>query len=163
MHILLTGASGRVGSYTLLHLLSHSHSVLATDLTPLPTHLPPPPPSPTPFPRLDLTDHRALSALLAASDPPIDAVVHLGAIPHPHGRDPREVYANNTVSNYNVLRTALDLGIRRVVQASSVNAAGLIFNQPARQKHDKLPLNEESPMRPVRSASSACPPSAEHD
>jgi len=150
MHILLTGASGLVGSSTLHYLLSQNHTVLATDITPLPSttpHLS----LPSTFQILDLTNHIALSTLFTTSptQPLIEAVIHLGAIPHPLNRDPCEVYANNTVSNYNVLRVALEHGVRRLTQASSVNAPGLTFTKEERQRFDRMPLDEETVMRPV--------------
>jgi nucleoside-diphosphate-sugar epimerase len=148
-HILLTGASGLIGARVLTFLLSKDYTVIATDIVPLPPHLPPLT-SPSTFHIIDLLDHLSLERVLQSSSLKINGVIHLAAIPHPLNRDPREVFANNAVTNYNVLRTVLDLGVERVVQASSVNAAGLTFTAPERQRFDALPLNEESPMRPVR-------------
>lgn len=42
------------------------------------------------------------------------------------------------------MRTAADNGIRRIVQASSVNATGLIFTHESRRKFDEIPLTEDS-------------------
>lgn len=47
-----------------------------------------------------------------------------------------------------MLRTAADQGIKRIVQASSINAVGLLFTHDSRRIIDELPLTEESPRRP---------------
>jgi len=150
MHILLTGASGVVGSHTFTYLLSLNHTVHALDILPLPSHLPPLT-EPSTFTLLNLNDHKALDSLFSSSSPPIDAVIQLGAISHPLRRDQREIFSNNVVTNYNILRTASDYGVKRIVQASSVNATGLTFTTPERLKFDYLPLDEEVECRPVRS------------
>ena len=54
----------------------------------------------------------------------------------------------NVVGSYNVMRTAADNGIRKIVQASSVNATGLIFTHESRRKFEEIPLTEMSPRVP---------------
>jgi len=72
-----------------------------------------------------------------------DALVHMAAIPSPM-RDPDHVvHNNNVVGSYNALRAAIECGINRVCQASSVNAIGLSFSREAH--FDYLPLDEQHP------------------
>lgn len=104
------------------------------------------------FLQADMRDYMAVEA--AMKEIPCDAVIHLAAIPSPvGGHDQREVHNTNVVSSYNVLRTAADLGIMRIVQASSVNATGLSFTMDEHQFFDELPLHEKSAMRPEDSYS----------
>lgn len=148
MHILLTGASGRIGSRTLTYLIQTGHSVVAVDLL-LPLN---PLPDGVTFLQVDLTNYLLVEAIFKDAKPPIEAVIHLGAIPDPVHIDQRLVHNTNVTSSYNVLETAMSYGVRRIVQASSVNAAGLTYSLPGHLRFDMLPMTEETDMRPVRSA-----------
>lgn len=64
---------------------------------------------------------------------------------NPHSRTVHNV---NVTASYNVMRTAADQGIRRIVQASSVNATGLLYSHDSRRKFEELPLTEQSPAHP---------------
>jgi nucleoside-diphosphate-sugar epimerase len=147
MHILLTGAAGLIGSHTLTYLISEGHSVAATDIVPLPAHVLPLP-APSTFIQLDLTDFIPLETFLRSSQPQCEAIIHLGAIPNPLSLDWRTVHNVNVTSNYNILMTAVMLGIKRIVQASSVNAAGLSYTPDDHRMFDTLPMDEMTPMRP---------------
>ncbi|WVW82881.1 hypothetical protein I302_104893 [Kwoniella bestiolae CBS 10118] len=162
MQILLTGSSGVVGTYVLLHLLKEGHKVIAVDRIPLP---------PTTLTSLqgtyqdlddilkvevvDLTSIGEVISLFSRyTSPPddtpsksssIDGVIHLAAIPHPEGNDARFVHNTNTSISYNVLYTAAEHGIRRIVQASSVNFTGLAYTRKGMQRFDKLPIDEDEP------------------
>lgn len=150
MHILLTGAAGRVGSHTLTYLIARGHTVTATDLVPLPQTVLDSLPKGVTTHICDLTDYKAFESLLKSCDPPIEGVIHLGAIPDPLSHDARVVHNNNVISSYNVLRTVSDYGVKRIVQASSVNAIGLGYAEEAHWHYDTLPFDEEYPIRPVR-------------
>lgn len=56
-----------------------------------------------------------------------DQVVHLAALPAPSVGRPEEVFHVNADGTFKVFQAAADLGIRRVVQASSINAVGLYY------------------------------------
>jgi hypothetical protein len=57
---------------------------------------------------------------------------------------------NNTASSYNVLYTAgIKYGIKRISQASSVNATGLSFTRPGKQEFDEFPMTEKESYRAV--------------
>ncbi len=145
MHIFLTGASGHLGSYVQDSLHAKGHTVTATDIAPRKdaTALP----SGSIFVQADLRDYHAVEEAMRRI--PCDAVMHLAAIPSPiGGQDQREIHNTNVVTSYNVLRTAADLGIKRIVQASSVNATGLAYSKEENVWFEELPLHEGSAMRP---------------
>lgn len=155
MHILLTGAAGRVGQRTLNHLLSEGHRVTATDVVSLPESFTPSGDNYEWVPA-DLT---SLSDIDALFENPLDAVIHLGAIPNPRpSLDDRTLHANNVVGSYNVLRTAVDRGIKWIVQASSVNAHGLSYSPPGHTTFDRFPIDEEVERRPVSGLRRRGPP-----
>jgi nucleoside-diphosphate-sugar epimerase len=89
----------------------------------------------------DTTDPVAVAESLEGAD----AVVHLAAIPHRDAGKPFDVYRTNVVSTFNVLSQAGQLGIRRAVIASSINAFGVPMNH-----HDVapayFPIDEEIPV-----------------
>lgn len=133
MHILLTGAAGLVGGGCLHHILSTGqHTVLATDVVPLPKTAPSLTGDST-FIEADLTQIKDTDKVFDSSPRPIDAVIHCGAIPNPDGKDYRMVHNINVTAHYNVLYTAASRGIKRIVQASSVNATGLSYSDNQRR------------------------------
>lgn len=87
----------------------------------------------------DLTDYPALGEALHGCG----ALVHLAAIPGPRGGSAAEVHNNNVVASYNALRAAVEGGIERICQASSVNAIGAAFSRAPR--YDYLPVDEAHP------------------
>src|SRR6185436_4994484 len=72
-----------------------------------------------------------------------DALIHMAAIPAPGHHPDHEVHNNNVVGSYNALRAAVEVGIQRVCQASSVNATGLAYSR--RPRFDYFPLDEDHP------------------
>ncbi|WVF71074.1 hypothetical protein IAT40_005871 [Kwoniella sp. CBS 6097] len=151
MHVLVTGAAGLIGSHVMVALLDQGHTVLATDINPLP------PIVKDQFANRsdrvnevsgDLTDVIFVDELFASAMTPLDGVMHIGGIRSPMGLDPRLVHNINVVATYNVLQTAASRGIKRIVQASSCNALGLSWTSAEHWKLDSVPVNEQSPMRP---------------
>jgi len=65
----------------------------------------------------------------------------MAAIPAPIGRLDHHVHNTNVVGSYNALRAAVENGVTRVCQASSVNAIGLSFSRAAH--FDYFPLDEK--------------------
>jgi nucleoside-diphosphate-sugar epimerase len=115
--ICVTGASGKAGQATTKDLLAYGHEVIATDLAPAPAE------TGTSFLRADLTDYGQVVELLHD----VDAVVHLGNIPAPGRHTPATTFNANSAMNGNVFLAAAQVGLRRVVWASSETTLGLPF------------------------------------
>jgi nucleoside-diphosphate-sugar epimerase len=142
--ICVTGAGGMTGVVTVMHLLSHGHDVVGADVVPLPSTLP------ARWSRrdfsyvnCDLTDYGDTVATLAG----VDAVVHLANVPAPGiAPAPRTLHVNNAM-NANVFLAAAQLGIGRVVWASSETTLGLDFDRDRRPAY--VPLDESHYPRPT--------------
>lgn len=112
MKVLVTGGAGRLGSFVCKELLRLGHDVLVTDQRYAAS-------LGADVPQLlaDLCDPLAVYPLLQGRE----AVVHLGNIPNlALGPSPQDVLNRNSAMNVNVFRAAADLGVRRIVFASSI-------------------------------------------
>ena len=139
--VAVTGSSGKLGRTVVAHLADRGYDVLALDRTR--------PASPeTPFVAVDLTDYgQVLEALSGGVDEhttPVDAVVHLAAVPAPGLTTNAATFANNSAATYNVFAAARALRIRTVVWASSETVLGLPFDTPP----PYVPVDEECDPRP---------------
>lgn len=135
MRLAVTGAAGHVGRAVVEVARAEGHDVVAIDRE-------------TSSERaedivvLDLADY---SAVVGAFDG-CDALIHLAAIIGPD-RDPDHVvHDNNVVSSYHALRGAVEVGMSRICQASSINAIGGRFSRIPR--YDYFPLDELHPPYP---------------
>jgi nucleoside-diphosphate-sugar epimerase len=77
-----------------------------------------------------------------------DAVIHLAADPTPGARPRHAQFANNVLSTHAILQASADLGVKKVIYASSEMAAG--WTQGANPVV-KLPIAEEDATLPVNS------------
>jgi len=142
--VIVTGGSGKAGRYIIKEFLDHGYEVLNLDQNVPETSL-------CPTMVIDLTDagqvHTALSAHAQGNGKLPVAVVHFAAIPRPFIYPNDVVYRNNVMSTYNILEACANLGIHKVVSASSEAAYGIVF---AKKMFDPqyLPLDEEHPMLP---------------
>ena len=132
MKIALTGGNGGIGSAIAVAALAQGHSVVSLDHTP---------PALASHPNLlqiqgDIVDYDALVRGFEGCE----ALIHMAAIPAPIGRLDHVVHNTNVVGSYNALRAAAEHGIKRVCQASSVNAIGLSFSRAAH--FDYFPIDE---------------------
>ena len=148
MHILLTGAAGRIGSHTLAYLVERGYDVTATDLVPIPESLLPKStgassPKVKTF-QCNLSDIKSVDELFDFAGH-IDGVIHFGAIPDALHHPARVVHNSNVTASYNVLETAASRGVRRIAQASSANAIGLSYGPPGHRIIETLPITEEEP------------------
>ena len=110
MKVLVTGAAGQLGSVVCQELVQRGHEVLATDKRFVDG-------LPAPLRLADLRLAFAVYPLLEGKD----AVVHLGNHPGLNaGPSPQALLADNVAMNANVFRAAAELGIGRIVFASSV-------------------------------------------
>ena len=136
MKIALTGGSGRIGRAIAADALRKGHHVVSIDRVP-------PDGSVTgeglTFVAADIVNYHELLRAFEGCE----ALIHMGAIPSP-GRHPDHVVHNNNVTgSYNALRAAVEVGIKRICQASSVNAIGLSYS---REPHfEYLPIDENHP------------------
>jgi nucleoside-diphosphate-sugar epimerase len=122
VRVCVTGASGKAGRATTRELLEHGYDVVATDVAAPPYDLG------VPVLRADLTDYgQAVEALHGS-----EAVVHLANIPAPGIHPPAVTFNVNMAMNANVFLAAAQLGLGRVVWASSETTLGLPFDVPPR-------------------------------
>jgi len=136
MKIAITGATGRIGHAIMNEALRQGHSVVGIDRV-APAELETR--ENYRFVQADIGDYDALVAAFTGCD----ALIHMAAIPAPIGYPDHVVHNNNVVGSYNALRAAVEVGIKRIVQASSVNAIGLSFSRKA--SFDYFPVDEEHP------------------
>lgn len=139
--VAVTGAAGKLGRAVVSHLRAHDWEVLALDRVR-------PAEDPGEFIAVDLTDYgQVLEVLSGRVDEhlrPLDAVVHLAAIPAPGLQPNSATFANNSAATWNVFSAARSAGIRNVVWASSETVLGLPFDIPP----PYIPVDEEYPPRP---------------
>jgi nucleoside-diphosphate-sugar epimerase len=134
--VVVTGGSGRLGQFVIRDLLAHGYQVLSLDKVPPREKLCP----------TWLADLRQAGDLYEAVKNAY-GIIHLGAYQAPNLAPDAETLSNNVSATYNVLRAAADLGVKKVVIASSTAAFGFIYAKklwaPA-----YLPLDEEHPSTP---------------
>ena len=134
--IVVTGAAGRLGRMVVQLLVDQGREVLATDQLDADD-------LPAEFVRCDLVDAEAVGDILKDAE----AVIHMGAIPGPMRDPPRVIFDNNVASTFNVMMSAAELGLRRVVFSSSAFGMGWAHDGNAFVPL-YLPLDEEHPMMP---------------
>lgn len=134
--IAVTGGTGRIGRAVTAMALERGHTVISIDRALPPDTVDHPNLS---FREVDVTDHAEFKAAIRGAE----ALIHLAAIPSPNRHPADVVHNNNVVGSYNALIIAAELGIRRVCQASSVNATGAVYSRAPR--YDYFPLDELHP------------------
>jgi len=130
MHIAVTGASGRIGRYIIKELRATGHSVQAIDIA-ADVGL-----------QVDLTDAGQVYGALSGCE----AVVHMGAWANAGMVPDTRTYGDNVTGTYNVFQACADLGIKRVVSASSNQIYGFFAAAP-----NYVSVDEAHPVRPVNS------------
>jgi nucleoside-diphosphate-sugar epimerase len=144
MKVLVTGAAGNLGSFATKELVNAGYQVTATDRR---DHAD----LPVKVAVCDLLDGPAVSKLCAG----VEAIVHLGNIPgagwtkEQHAR----IFNENTAMTMNVLQAALEVGVRKIVYASSIQAMASVWcdTQPDQQPYKVayLPLDGDCPAHPT--------------
>ena len=135
MNVLITGGSGRIGRYAVREFAQSGHSVTSIDLRPggvegVQALL------------VDLTDAGQVYGALACSQ--AQAVVHLGAWANDGHVPDTRTYGDNVRATFNVFQACADLGVRRIVSASSHQVYGTAILAPR-----YVPIDEVHPLRPV--------------
>jgi nucleoside-diphosphate-sugar epimerase len=136
MKIAITGASGRIGRAIVKEAERRGHSVTGIDRVEHPDVAAE---GNRRFVLASMDDYDTLLGTFAGCD----AVIHMAAIPVPGRHPDHVVHNNNVVGSYNVLQAAAENGIKRVCQASSVNAIGHAFSRKPR--YDYFPIDEAHP------------------
>ena len=131
MKIVVTGGSGKAGRAVVRDLAAHGYDVINADRVPPAVDLP------APFRQVELSEMGQAFEMLVGAD----AVVHLAAIPAPNRFTPEVTFRSNMAGTYNVFNAALQLGLKRVVWASSETVLGLPFD---RQPPPYAPIDEEA-------------------
>jgi len=134
--IVVTGGSGRLGQYVIHEFLDHGYEVLSLDRVPAPQRL-------CSSWIADLSKSGDLYEALTG----VHGVVHLAAYQAPNLASDCETFNNNVTATFNVLKAASDMGVKRVVVASSVAAFGFVY-APKAWVPNYLPLDERHPCRP---------------
>jgi nucleoside-diphosphate-sugar epimerase len=152
--ILFTGGSGKAGKHAVAYLVDQGYRVLNVDLTPLD------------HPQVDnliadITDSgqmfNAMSSYAGFDElesgtgvPTFDAVVHFAAVPRILINPDNETFRVNTIGTYNVIESAVKLGIKKVIIASSETTYGICFSDGQTNPHS-LPLEEDYDVDPMDS------------
>jgi UDP-glucose 4-epimerase len=134
MKVAITGGAGGVGRAITARALAQGHAVVSIDRV-APSEIP----SGVRFVQADMGEYDKLVDAFAGCD----AVVHMAAIPSPGRHPDHVVHNNNVVGSYNALRAAVERGIMRICQASSVNAVGHSYSRDPR--YDYFPIDELHP------------------
>ncbi|MBN9335553.1 NAD(P)-dependent oxidoreductase [Devosia sp.] len=127
--ILLTGASGRLGTHMRRWFAEKGRAVLATDIRPAEDG--------GVVEIADLADRAAVDRLMARD---ISGVVHLGGMAKEAGW--QTVLDANIVGTYNVFEAARKAGVKRVVYASTYHVVGM-YPTPS-----DIPLDLDTAYRP---------------
>lgn len=141
MKVVVTGASGGLGSQVVRLLHEGGHEVQALDMAdrgnlPVKTHV------------VTLVDRVAVDRLITRAD----AVVHLGNHTDFTPPDPQLILNENLAMNTNVFQAAANAGAQRIVFASSIQVVSSI---PSLPKEDDslppppLPLDSDTPANPT--------------
>lgn len=142
--VVVTGGSGKAGSWIIKAFLQRDYEVLNLDVK-----QPEEPLCRTMI--VDLNDlgqvHNALSIYNGRNHDPIEGVVHFAAIPVAFSHPNEVTFRNNVMTTYNVLEACANLGIQKVVTASSESSYGIVF---AKQFFEPkyVPIDEAHPQLP---------------
>lgn len=137
MRVVVTGGSGRIGRWVVRELAA-SHQVVIFD------RLPPVELAPGVIYKLgEMEDLGSVYDVLRGAD----AVVHLAAIPSNEFHPAATIFRANLLGTFHLGDAASRLGIRQVVNASSINVLGIPY--AARPIGPlTLPIDETHPNRP---------------
>ena len=135
MRILITGGAGLVGAPISRRFVELGWDVRVIGIDPdcsIPG---------LSYAQCDILDAPALSSHVQGCD----AIVHLAAIPSTRSHPNETLFDINVAGTYNIFEAAARAGVKRVVQASSINAIGGFWGCDDRI-YDYFPLDEDLPL-----------------
>ncbi|MFX3675242.1 MAG: NAD-dependent epimerase/dehydratase family protein [Paenisporosarcina sp.] len=132
MKVVVTGAAGKIGRWTVRTILEAGHEVIASDRKLREES------ASKKFIQAELRDYGQVCQLLMGCD----AVVHLGNIPTDVRNTSQAIFENNMLVNFNILEACKDLKIPKLVWASSETVLGYPF---VPEELSYLPVDEEHP------------------
>lgn len=135
MKIVVTGAAGKIGRWTVRTLLEAGHDVIASDRIMTEES------ASKSFVQAELRDYGQVCQLLMQAE----AVVHLANIPTDIRNTSQAIFENNMLVNFNILEACKDFNIKKLVWASSETVLGFPFT--SEQLHF-VPIDEEHPLFP---------------
>lgn len=142
--IIVTGGSGLAGIWILKHFVEHGYEVINLDVK-LPKE---------PICRTIITDlndlgqvHNALAPYAGGQRKQVEGIVHMAAIPQAYTHPNDVCFRNNVMCTYNILEAAANLGIGKVVLASSESSYGICFATDFFEPQ-YLPVDEAHPQTP---------------
>lgn len=139
--IFVTGGSGRLGRSVVAGLAEAGHEVTSVDRDAIPAQQLP---AGVVQETGDLLAPGEALRLLRKATP--DAVIHLAAIAVPFSAPEDVIFATNTRMAFAVISAATELGIGKIVTASSPTVLG--YGSPAGWLPDSFPLDERSTPKP---------------
>jgi nucleoside-diphosphate-sugar epimerase len=140
LNVLVTGATGHLGTAVCAALLERGHNVRATDLRYAPNF-------PVPVELGDLRDEHFAYRIIDGCD----TIVHLGNHPNAYvGLSPQRIFAENTAMNANVFWAGFHLDVPCLIFASSIQV--LLRSRSGRAAEPfylpYLPLDGDAPADP---------------
>jgi nucleoside-diphosphate-sugar epimerase len=142
--IIITGGSGKAGVWLVKHFVEQGYEVINLDWK-----QPEEPLCRTII--VDLNDlgqvHNALAPYSGRNRQQAEGIVHFAAIPQAYTHPNDVCFRNNVMNTYNILEAAANLGIQKVVLASSESSYGMVFASeyfapqylPVDEAHPQLP------------------------
>jgi nucleoside-diphosphate-sugar epimerase len=133
-NVLITGASGFLGSAAMTRVLEVGHYAIGLDPAPAcdiaRRHV-----------VSDLSDRRRLAEFLLAEN--VTHIIHCGGISGPMvlADDPARVMEINVAGSLNLLQASLESGVKTFVYCSSVSAVGDFY--------ERYPIGDDFPLRPA--------------
>jgi UDP-glucose 4-epimerase len=139
--IFVTGGSGRLGRSVVAGLAEAGHHVISVDRDAVPAgELPAGAVQET----ADLLAPGEAQRLLRETKP--DAVIHLAAIAVPFSAPEDVIFSTNTRLAFAVINAATEIGVPKIVTASSPTVLG--YGSPAGWLPPSFPLDERTPAKP---------------
>jgi len=134
MKVLITGASGQIGSYV-LEMLDKKYEVIGVDLKPYSFN--------EEFRELVITGDLRSSKFVRNLVKDVDAVIHLAAqvSVERSWMDPVFDAENNIISTVNLLDACVENGVRKFIYVSSAAVYGNPIYVPVDEKHPTNPLS----------------------